>query len=108
MHRMLMAASLCVSQSSRLRPKVSQVLKILTGEKDGDECVNSHVIDLKDLGNQDDDDLFFEFGYKLHMGSGLLQTENDTSSLSSCETSLCSAEKPRHFMFKDYLKQRQD
>lgn len=108
MHRMLLAASLCVSQSSRLRPKVSQVLKILTGEKDGDECLNSHVIDLKDLGNQDDDDLFFEFGYKQHMGSGLLQTENDTSSLSSYETSLCSAEKPRHFMLKDYLKKRQD
>ncbi|XP_059460874.1 protein kinase STUNTED-like [Corylus avellana] len=108
MHRMLLAASLCISQSSRLRPKVSQILKILTGEKDGNECVNFHVIDLKEMGNQDDDDVFLEFGYKRHMNSALLQTENDSNSQSSGETSLGSAEKPRHFMLKDYFKQRQD
>lgn len=85
-----------------------QILKILTGEKDGNECVNSHVIDLKEMGNQDDDDVFLEFGYKRHMDSALLKTENDSSSQSSGETSLGSAEKPRHFMLKDYFKQRQD
>jgi hypothetical protein len=85
-----------------------QVLEILTGEKDGDKRVNFHVIDLKEMGNQDDDDLFLEFGYKRHMDTALLQTENDSSSQSSGETFLCSAEKRRHFMLKDYFKQRQD
>lgn len=108
-HRMVLAASLCVCQSARLRPKVSQILKLLTGEKEyANEFVSSHVIGFKELENQDDDDLLPEFGSKRHMGSTLLKSENNTSSLSSSDTSLRSGEKTRHFMLKDYLKERQE
>ncbi|KAG7971633.1 hypothetical protein I3843_07G145200 [Carya illinoinensis] len=108
MHKMVLAASLCVSQSARLRPKMSQILKILKGEKGAEDCV-PHNIDTKELGNQDEDDLYPEFGCKRQSDSALLQTENDNNSLSSGDTERClsNAEKPRHFMLKDYLKQRQ-
>jgi hypothetical protein len=86
-----------------------QILKLLTGEKEyANEFVSSHVIGFKELENQDDDDLLPEFGSKRHMGSTLLKSENNTSSLSSSDTSLRSGEKTRHFMLKDYLKERQE
>ncbi|XP_041019690.1 receptor-like cytosolic serine/threonine-protein kinase RBK1 [Juglans microcarpa x Juglans regia] len=109
MHKMVLAASLCIIQSARLRPKMSQILKILKGEKDAEECVDSHNIDTKELGNQDEDDLYPEFGCKRQSDSALLQTENDNNSLSSGDTETClgNGEKPRHFMLKEYLKQRQ-
>lgn len=85
-----------------------QILKILKGEKGAEDCV-PHNIDTKELGNQDEDDLYPEFGCKRQSDSALLQTENDNNSLSSGDTERClsNAEKPRHFMLKDYLKQRQ-
>ncbi|KAB1204046.1 Receptor-like cytosolic serine/threonine-protein kinase RBK1 [Morella rubra] len=108
MHRMFLAARLCLSQSARLRPKVSQILQILTGEKIADECVKSHIMDMEELGNQDDDALFPDIGCKQQTDSALLQKENDTSSLSSGDSSQRSAEKSRHFMLKDYFKEREE
>ena len=109
MHRMFLAASLCVCQSARSRPKISQILKLLTGEKDAYNCVSSNVTDFKEIENQDDDDTFPEFYCnRQYMGSTLLKTESNSSSLSSCDMSIHSAEKTRHFMLKDYLKERQD
>ncbi|KAM3710874.1 hypothetical protein ACJW31_01G064600 [Castanea mollissima] len=109
MHRMFLAAGLCVRQSARLRPKISQILKLLTGEKDAYNCLSSNVIDFKEIENQDDDDIFPEFYCnQQYMGSTLLKTESNSSSLSSSDISIRSAEKTRHFMLKDYLKERQD
>ena len=84
-----------------------QILKLLTGEKDAYNCVSSNVIDFKEIENQDDDDIFPEFFCnQQYMGSTLLKAESNSSSLS--DISIRSAEKTRHFMLKDYLKERQD
>lgn len=86
-----------------------QILKLLTGEKDAYNCVSSNVIDFKEIENQDDDDIFPEFYCnQQYMGSTLLKTECNSGSLSSSDMSIHSAEKTRHFMLKDYLKERQD
>ncbi|KAJ8762261.1 hypothetical protein K2173_007417 [Erythroxylum novogranatense] len=45
MNKMIVAATLCTRQSARLRPKVSQVLKLLNGIKDGESWFNSYVSD---------------------------------------------------------------
>lgn len=88
--------------------RLVQILQILTGEKIADECVKSHIMDMEELGNQDDDALFPDIGCKQQTDSALLQKENDTSSLSSGDSSQRSAEKSRHFMLKDYFKEREE
>lgn len=86
-----------------------QILKLLTGEKDAYNCDSSNVIDFKEIENQDDDDIFPEFYCnQQYMGPTLLKTESNSCSLSSSDISIRSAEKTRHFMLRDYLKERQD
>ncbi|KAG5250306.1 hypothetical protein OIU76_006606 [Salix suchowensis] len=62
MQRMVLAATLCVRQTARLRPKVSQILELLRGEKDEREWVNSYANDIKKSSDEEHDDLFLEFG----------------------------------------------
>ncbi|XWS14440.1 hypothetical protein CRYUN_Cryun35bG0009600 [Craigia yunnanensis] len=54
MHRMVLAASLCLNQLDEYRPKVSQILEVLRGEKEPTELYNFHATDLKVPNNQED------------------------------------------------------
>ncbi|XP_048444526.1 protein kinase STUNTED-like [Pyrus x bretschneideri] len=102
MRRMVMAAGLCINQSPRLRPKASQVLKLLTGETDANECFNLHAVKSRETCCRDeDDDLFPEVGR--HSVSAMSDTNDGSISRSSSTNTASSAEKPHRYTLKDYL-----
>lgn len=99
MRRMVLAAGLCINQSPRLRPKVSQILQLLTGETDADKYSDSHAMESRE---DDDDDLFLEIDCKSHSVSAMSDTNDGSRSSSSTDTA-SSAEKTRRYKLKDYL-----
>ncbi|XP_022772636.1 inactive protein kinase SELMODRAFT_444075-like isoform X2 [Durio zibethinus] len=104
MNRMVLAASLCLNQLDRHRPKVSQILEILRGEKEPTEWYNFHGADLNVPNNQEDDDDI----HKLFTYLSVPFTDDDsTSACSNYTTSRCRAGKGRPLMLKDYLKKKQ-
>lgn len=116
MQRMVLAATLCVRQTARLRPKVSQILELLRGEKDEGEWVNSYANDLKKSSDEELDDLFLEFGCKPGLETSFLQLNDDDASHSSVDTASLSrvdvitpsrAGRKSRFMLRDYLKESQ-
>ncbi|XP_021692697.2 protein kinase STUNTED isoform X2 [Hevea brasiliensis] len=64
MHRMVLAATLCIKQSPRLRPKASQILNLLREEKEVREWMNDYVNDLQKSSHEELDDFFPEFNHK--------------------------------------------
>lgn len=116
MQRMVLAATLCVRQTARLRPKVSQILELLRGEKDEGEWVNSYANDLKKSSDEELDDLFLEFGCEPGLETSFLQLNDDDASHSSVDTASLSrvdvitpsrAGRKSRFMLRDYLKESQ-
>ncbi|GAV56717.1 Pkinase domain-containing protein [Cephalotus follicularis] len=100
-HSMALAANLCIDQSARRRPKMSQILKLLRGEEDAKQRVESHINDLEDLDNWEDDDDFYSV-YKPHL-------EDVATSLSKADTTSMSGTKQSHRLkLKDYLCEPQD
>eukprot|EP00258_Populus_trichocarpa_P041589 XP_024457608.1 receptor-like serine/threonine-protein kinase At3g01300 [Populus trichocarpa] len=65
MQRIVVAATLCVGQTARVRPK----LELLRGEKGERDWVNSYANDLKKSSDEEFDDLFLEFGCKPCVGA---------------------------------------
>ncbi|KAI5353680.1 hypothetical protein L3X38_006574 [Prunus dulcis] len=99
MRRMVLAAGLCINQSPRLRPKVSQILQLLTGETDADKYFDSHAMESRE---DDDDDLFLEIDCKSHSVSAMSDTNDGSRSSSSTDTA-SSVEKIRRYKLKDHL-----
>ncbi|CAL8995524.1 unnamed protein product [Prunus brigantina] len=99
MRRMVLAAGLCINQSPRLRPKVSQILQLLTGETDADKYSDSHAMESRE---DNDDDLFLEIDCKSHSVSAMSDTNDGSRSSSSTDTA-SSVEKTRRYKLKDYL-----
>ncbi|KAK3231866.1 hypothetical protein Dsin_003747 [Dipteronia sinensis] len=103
MQRMVLVANLCINQPARLRPKATQILRLLTGEDDGKEY------GVKGSCNQeeeDDDLLEFDGKPRLDLSLSFLYTDVDAVSLSSVDTG--NREQKRRLKLKDYLKQQQD
>ncbi|WJX42510.1 non-specific serine/threonine protein kinase [Trifolium repens] len=90
MNKMVLAASLCITQSARLRPTMNQVLKILKGcdEKAGN-LFKPHKGDHDHSENQEniDDEVYPNSSAELHLSLALLDVDNDTASYSSIENS---------------------
>ncbi|KAF3446804.1 hypothetical protein FNV43_RR11984 [Rhamnella rubrinervis] len=103
--RIVLAARFCISQSARVRPKVSQILKLLRGQETAEVFVNSLVMDSKDSDYQDDDDLIFEFGCNKPSGFALLDADSAIIS-STCAGK--SSKRVHRLKLKDYLKEQQD
>ncbi|BBG94801.1 Protein kinase protein with adenine nucleotide alpha hydrolases-like domain [Prunus dulcis] len=99
MRRMVLAAGLCINQSPRLRPKVSQILQLLTGETDADKYFDSHAMESRE---DDNDDLFLEIDCKSHSVSAMSDTNDGSRSSSSTDTA-SSVEKIRRYKLKDHL-----
>ncbi|KAL5055629.1 hypothetical protein RYX36_036311 [Vicia faba] len=82
LQRMVLAASLCITQAARIRPKFNQILKIL---KEGDEveyCFNEHSENEENI----DDEVYPNSSAELHLTLALLGVDEDnTSSCSSTE-----------------------
>ncbi|XWS20929.1 hypothetical protein CRYUN_Cryun30bG0011500 [Craigia yunnanensis] len=109
MHRMVLAASLCLNQLDRYRPKVSQILEILRGEKEPIDWYNFHATDLKVPNNQEDNDLSPEFVHKLYTYLSVSFKDDDSTSIcSNHTTSRCRAGKEHPLKLKGYLKKEQD
>ncbi|XP_021283684.1 protein STRUBBELIG-RECEPTOR FAMILY 7-like isoform X2 [Herrania umbratica] len=109
MHRMVVAASLCLNQLDGHRPKVSQVLEILRGEKEPTEWYDLHAAESKLPNDQEDDDLSPGFVHKLYTYLSVSFTDDDsTSECSDYTTSRYRGGKKGRLMLKDYLKKGQD
>ncbi|KAJ0086191.1 hypothetical protein Patl1_09510 [Pistacia atlantica] len=103
MQRLALVANLCINQSAQLRPRASQILELLRGQKDAKEWLNSQVDE-----TQEDDELLLEFGGKPHLDFSYLVTD-DAASLSSVDATLLgSTKQQRRFKLKDYLEEPQD
>ncbi|XP_022754281.1 receptor-like serine/threonine-protein kinase At3g01300 [Durio zibethinus] len=108
MHRMVLAASLCLNQLDRYRPKVSQALEVLRGDKEPREWCNFHATDLKAPNDQEVDDLSPEFVHKLYTYLSVpFKDDRSTSMCSNYTTSRCRAGKEHRLKLKDYLKKVQ-
>uniref|UniRef100_A0A2N9IRX2 Protein kinase domain-containing protein n=1 Tax=Fagus sylvatica TaxID=28930 RepID=A0A2N9IRX2_FAGSY len=99
---MVLAANLCITRAARLRPKMSQILKLLKGDIHVEEWMNSQNGDLKDSENQDnnnDDEVYPNSSAELHLSLALLDVEDDNTSNSSGEQS-------NNISLEEYLKGR--
>ncbi|XP_059653981.1 protein kinase STUNTED isoform X2 [Cornus florida] len=99
--RMALAATLCLTRSARLRPKMNEILKILRGEKGVDEWVNSEFGDRNNSENQEsnDDEVYPDSSAESHLGVALLDLDDNSTSFSSMEQS-------SRLSLEDYFKGR--
>ncbi|KAK8623274.1 hypothetical protein V6N13_118162 [Hibiscus sabdariffa] len=94
MHRMLIAATLCLTQLDIYRPKASQILQVLRGEKEPTESYNFQA-EYLDVSNDRENDGLRRLGTYL------------TLPLSDDSTSEDKTGKKRRLMLKEYLKREQ-
>ncbi|KAL2476960.1 Protein kinase protein with adenine nucleotide alpha hydrolase-like domain [Forsythia ovata] len=89
MQRMALAATLCLKQASRLRPKMSQILGILTGEKCVNEDVKPQYGNHNDSENLDDndDEVYPDSSAASHLSLAFLDVNDNSTSFSSMEQS---------------------
>ncbi|KAF5443778.1 hypothetical protein F2P56_036312 [Juglans regia] len=102
LQRMVLAATLCITRSARLRPKMSQILKLLKGHKYDEELVDSRNGNIKDSENQDnnDDEVYPKSSTESHLSLALLDVDDDTISYSS------SVDRSNSLSSEEYLKGR--
>lgn len=93
MQRMVLAATLCLTRATRLRPNMDQILKLLKGDETVETWAKAHVYDEQEEGENLDvnDDEFYQNSSdkKSHLSLALLDVEDDytTTSFSSGERS---------------------
>ncbi|KAH8498118.1 hypothetical protein H0E87_017152 [Populus deltoides] len=86
MQRMVLAATHCITRAARLRPKMSEILKLLRGDKEPEKWVNPQNKDLQDPENQDnDDEVYPNSSAESHLSLALLDVDYDSTSFSSWE-----------------------
>ncbi|CAN1836702.1 Protein kinase STUNTED [Linum perenne] len=101
--RMVTAAKLCITLSARLRPKMSEILELLTDESEVTKWAAIPRKDQEDDENEDcDDEVYPNSSPQLHLNMALLDTEEeeDSNNGSSGKNGSC------HFSWEDYLKGR--
>ncbi|GLT86081.1 hypothetical protein SLE2022_042440 [Rubroshorea leprosula] len=86
LEKMVLAANLCLTCSSRLRPNISEILKLLRGQQDVEKWIN---LQNENTENQDDndDEVYPNSRRELHLGLALLSIDDDSPSFSSIEQS---------------------
>lgn len=91
MHRMMVAATLCLRETSHYRPCMSRILKLLQGEDERTDwawCQNTMI---KDMDTSDEDDIVENQGghdIQTHLTLAMLGVDDDTVSLSSTDHSV--------------------
>ncbi|XP_021851970.1 protein kinase STUNTED isoform X3 [Spinacia oleracea] len=84
MQRMVVAATLCLTRATRLRPKMDQILKFLKGEASMETWTKSHnVYDEQEEGENCDEFYQNSSTKKSHLSLALLDVEDDYTSCSS-------------------------
>ncbi|KAL5995663.1 hypothetical protein ACLOJK_025730 [Asimina triloba] len=98
MKRMVLAASLCTTRTARIRPPMSQVMKLLQGDEDAVRWAMSQGDAYKEPDNQDDES-YPSPSVHSKLGLSLLEGEDDSTSVSSIEPN-------NHRSLEDYLRDR--
>lgn len=105
MQRMILAATLCLTRSARLRPNMNQILKLLNGEETIEKWTNSYKETNQegeeDMNNKDDEVYVESIKKSEYLDLMMLDMEDDDmTSISS------SMERSSHMSLEDYLKGR--
>ncbi|XP_038902072.1 receptor-like cytosolic serine/threonine-protein kinase RBK2 isoform X3 [Benincasa hispida] len=95
LQRMVLAATLCITRASRLRPRISQILKILRGESDTESLP---MEDSQSVENGDDE-VYPNSSSELHLSLALLGVDDGGNSFSSVEQT-------KRVALEDYFKER--
>ncbi|XVF45538.1 hypothetical protein PTKIN_Ptkin02bG0214300 [Pterospermum kingtungense] len=89
MHRMVLAATLCITRSARLRPKISQVLELLKGEKAVEKWAPQTLNEnTEGQCHNVDDEVYPNSSAELHLSLAMLDVDDDdddSTSFSSME-----------------------
>ncbi|KAG8503739.1 hypothetical protein CXB51_001736 [Gossypium anomalum] len=99
MHRMVRAATLCITRSGRLRPKMRQILELLRGEKEVEKWGETPNEEMESQEQHDDDEVYPSSRPELHLSVAMLDVDDDCTSFSSMEQS-------SNFSTDEYLKER--
>ncbi|XP_023544686.1 proline-rich receptor-like protein kinase PERK2 [Cucurbita pepo subsp. pepo] len=97
--RVIMAAKLCIDLSARLRPNVSEILKVLKGEARVDDGSS------KELNHHDVDDIFPKFMTKPSLSFALRDIDYDGTSSTNAQTTTSNIIPRRRQKLKEYLKE---
>lgn len=104
LERMCLAASLCISQSSRSRPSSALALKLLKGEGDIVEWARSELISSSAYEDLDDEALLLHSNIQSHINLALLDLDEDDFSSSSVDHSVTFV--TSNTSMEEYLKAR--
>lgn len=107
MQRMILAASLCIAQSSQYRPHMNHILKILRGEQAITDWTWCRHIMTKDTDGSDEDEHIVnqgENGIQTHLALAMLGVDDDGLSMSSIDNSVDIFQAKESL--EDYLKGR--
>ncbi|MBA0862457.1 hypothetical protein Goshw_008829 [Gossypium schwendimanii] len=103
MHRMMVAATLCITRSARLRPKMSEVLELLRGEEAIEKWAATQNENKEsqehNIDDGDDDEVYPNSRADLHLSLAMLDVDDDSTSVSSMEQS-------SNISMEEYLKER--
>ncbi|KAA3462826.1 Receptor-like cytosolic serine/threonine-protein kinase RBK1 [Gossypium australe] len=103
MHRMMVAATLCITRSARLRPKMSEVLELLRGEEAIEKWAATQNENKEsqehNIDDGDDDEVYPNSRADLHLSLAMLDVDDDSTSFSSIEQS-------SNISMEEYLKER--
>ncbi|KAK8603496.1 hypothetical protein V6N13_085678 [Hibiscus sabdariffa] len=101
MHKLVRAATLCITQSARLRPKMSEILELLRGETAVDQKMGDKQNDNsenQDQNEEGDDEVYPNSKAELHLSLAMLDVDDDSMSYSSMEQS-------SHVSMEEFLKE---
>ncbi|KAK8522222.1 hypothetical protein V6N13_115197 [Hibiscus sabdariffa] len=90
MNRMVQAATLCITQSARLRPKMSQILELLKGEKAVEKWAETENENTESQEHHTDDEVYPNSRPELHLSVAMLEVDDDSTSFCSMEQGGCS------------------
>ncbi|MBA0636830.1 hypothetical protein Godav_025969 [Gossypium davidsonii] len=103
MHRMMVAATLCITRSARLRPKMSEVLELLRGEEAIEKWAATQNENKEsqehNIDDGNDDEVYPNSRADLHLSIAMLDVDDDSTSFSSMEQS-------SNISMEEYLKER--
>lgn len=98
MHRMVLAATLCITRSARLRPKMTKILELLKGEKAVEKWAETQHENTESQ-DHNDDEVYPNSKAELHLSLAMLDVDDDSTSFSSMKQS-------SNLSMEDYLKER--
>ncbi|KAK4405354.1 putative receptor-like serine/threonine-protein kinase [Sesamum angolense] len=96
MHRMALAAKLCLTQAARSRPTMNQILSILNGEEGKLECRKQDDSESQD---DNDDEVYPDSSAESHLNLAFLDVNDNSTSFSSLDQS-------SPLSVEEYLKKR--